>query len=119
MGNQYVDVKRGEYATSIRFLAQAWKWDKAKVERYVRKIRDTNDPMIKTRNETHGTIITICNYDKYQSEIERTETPTETGSETPTETVARQQRDKREELKELKEEGIDAQMIPWVEDKSN
>jgi len=25
----------------------------------------------------------------------------------------------RQELKELKEEGIDAQMIPWVEDKSN
>ena len=25
----------------------------------------------------------------------------------------------KEELKELKEEGIDAQMIPWVEDKNN
>ena len=25
----------------------------------------------------------------------------------------------REELKELKDEGIDAQMIPWVEDKNN
>jgi hypothetical protein len=25
----------------------------------------------------------------------------------------------KQELKELKEEGIDAQMIPWVEDKSN
>ena len=25
----------------------------------------------------------------------------------------------KEELKELKEEGIDAEMIPWVEDKSN
>jgi len=25
----------------------------------------------------------------------------------------------KRELKELKEEGIDAQMIPWVEDKSN
>ena len=25
----------------------------------------------------------------------------------------------KEEIKELKEEGIDAQMIPWVEDKNN
>ena len=25
----------------------------------------------------------------------------------------------REELKELKEEGIDTQIIPWVEDKNN
>ena len=25
----------------------------------------------------------------------------------------------KEELKELSEEGIDAQMIPWIEDKSN
>ena len=25
----------------------------------------------------------------------------------------------KQELKELKDEGIDAQMIPWVEDKSN
>ena len=25
----------------------------------------------------------------------------------------------KEDLRELKEEGIDAQMIPWIEDKSN
>lgn len=57
--------KRGQLVTSERALAARWKWTKSKVRRFLRStsLRTT----IRTNDRTtHGTLITIENYDIFQ-----------------------------------------------------
>lgn len=59
-----VSLTRGQLAHSIRFLAEAWQWPKSNVARFLEALK--TETMIGT-DAGHGiTIITICNYDKYQ-----------------------------------------------------
>lgn len=61
---EIVSLKRGQIITSVRFIAAGFKVG----EQVIRTLMDRmeTDKMI-TRQPTHkGTIITICNYDKYQ-----------------------------------------------------
>jgi hypothetical protein len=85
-----VELQRGQLCYSIRFLAKAWNWDKAAVSRFLTRLK--TETMIETHTETGQTIITICNYEKFNA----IEPETETGAETPPETEARQQRDSSE-----------------------
>lgn len=108
-------LKRGQLCYSIRFMADAWKWDKAAVSRYLTRL--TTEAMIETETETGQTIITICNYDRYQ-----TSSPDdETQDDTPDDTTVRQQRDSSEtnnkkDKKDKKKEvgGADAQPYAFV-----
>lgn len=72
-------LDRGQLATSIRELATIWKWTKSSVHRFLRLLNRESmvalaDPASGTRTGTPGgtlsqrapTIITICNYDKFQ-----------------------------------------------------
>lgn len=90
-GAALVSLQRGEVAHSIRFMADAWQWHRARVERFLHALK--TETMIGTRIETGVTVITICKYDEYQ----RVGSPNETRREAETETVARQQRDRLEE----------------------
>jgi hypothetical protein len=101
VGNLQVELRRGQLAASIRFLAVRWRWHRAKVERFLDKLK--TETMVGTTIETGITIITICNYNKYQ----RVSLPDETATRTATGTEARQQRDKVE-YKESKEEDSEA-----------
>lgn len=67
-GGRIVDIERGQLCHSVRFMASAWGWTPARVFRFLTKMREEN--MIEKRNssETAPTIITLCNYDKYQGE---------------------------------------------------
>lgn len=85
-----VQINRGQLCYSIRYLAAAWNWDKAAVSRFLTRLK--TETMIETQTETGQTIITICNYERFNALDLETETPTET----PTETRVRQQRDSSE-----------------------
>lgn len=91
VGTALVKLERGQCAFSVRFLAQKWGWHRAKVERFLKRLK--TETMIETASETGVTVITICNYNEYQ----RVSLPTKTPTETPSETAARQQRDKEED----------------------
>lgn len=93
ISGRVVTLSRGQIAHSIRFMAEAWGWDKAKVSRFLERLK--TETMIETQTETGQTLITICKYDDYQ----KVALPKRDGSETPTETAARQQRDKLEDTK--------------------
>ena len=67
-----LSLQRGQLAHSVRFLAEAFGWHRAKVERFLTMLK--NRDTIETRTETGLTVITICNYDRYQS----AEAPSET-----------------------------------------
>jgi hypothetical protein len=85
-----VNLKRGQFSHSIRFMAQAWNWDKAAVSRFITRLK--TETMIETSTETGQIVITICNYERYQADVKPTETP----AASPPETAARQQRDSSE-----------------------
>lgn len=103
-----VELDRGELTFSVRFMADAWGWSKSRVDRFLADLR--SESMIETRSKIGTTaghnagqgqsIITICNYAKYQDRDggDRDNDVPEIG------TTAGQQRDKEEEVKELKKE---------------
>lgn len=65
--NQTVEINRGEAPVSIRYLGERWSWSKNKVVLFLEKL--TDDFMIKigTAKGTTQTVLTICNYDTYNS----------------------------------------------------
>lgn len=97
VGSKVVELKRGQAAFSVRFLAEKWQWSKSRVDRFLGRLE--NQDMVGTESGTGVTVVTICNYDKYQ----KVSLPDRDSSGTQTGTAAGQQRDKEED-KEDKEE---------------
>ena len=64
-----VYLKRGQLCCSHTFMAEAWGWDKSRVQRYLDKLKKfstiSTDTPTDTPNDTPD-ILTICHYDKYQ-----------------------------------------------------
>lgn len=65
IGNRFIEVKRGQVLVSLRFLAGRWQWSTKKVNSFLDLL--IQDKMItkETPKEKGQTVITICNYDKY------------------------------------------------------
>ncbi|TZG28587.1 hypothetical protein [Sphingomonas montanisoli] len=59
-----INLQRGQFSHSIRFMAAAWRWDEKRVRRFL----DAGAAAAKIeRGEAAGqTVITICNFDYYQ-----------------------------------------------------
>lgn len=90
-----ISIERGQLTSSLRFMAERWKWGKNKVARFLKILAE--DGMILVDCGTAQNVITICNYDKYQS-IEQYR-GTEAGQTRDTDgTVAGRRRDKQEHL---------------------
>ena len=60
-----ISLGRGQIAVSVRDFATAMDRDKAWVERLLKRLK--SETMIETRHETGVNVITICNYEEYQS----------------------------------------------------
>ena len=63
-----VEVRRGQFATSLRTLADTWGWSVKRVRGFLD--RGTSREMIGLEKGTQYTLITICNYEEYQGEHE-------------------------------------------------
>lgn len=74
VGNTRVDIERGEWAVSIRFLAERWGWSRHKVTNFTEYLELENMINVRTVEGTQQTIVTICNYDTYNSLIDYTGT---------------------------------------------
>lgn len=64
LGNELIDIKRGELITSELKLMEHWKWSKTKVRGFLELLQ--NDQMIVKKSDNKKTTITIVNYDIYQ-----------------------------------------------------
>lgn len=64
LGNELVEVKRGQTITSIRKLCDRWGWSNSKVTQYLNLLQ--NDGMIQVESDSKKTVITIVNYEVYQ-----------------------------------------------------
>jgi hypothetical protein len=61
---EIVGLEPGQLTHSIRFLANAWRWSPNRVQRFLRDL--TMDGSVATATDTAQTLITLCNWDKYQ-----------------------------------------------------
>lgn len=75
-----ISVKRGQFPTSVRILADRWMWSVAKVNRYIERLKA--EQMINTERIDGGTLVTIVNYGFYQDERNSTDTQNGTVIET-------------------------------------
>jgi DNA-binding transcriptional regulator YhcF (GntR family) len=64
LGNELVEVKRGQTITSIRQLCERWDWSNSKVTKFLKMLE--TDEMLTVKSDTKKTVITIGNYDVYQ-----------------------------------------------------
>lgn len=103
IGNRLIEVKRGQMLVSLRYLASRWQWSTKKVGTFLELL--IQDGMItkETPKETGQTVITICNYDKYNAQLSQEETPRKQEGNT-LETPWKQQGNKiKKEKKEKKD----------------
>ena len=61
----YITVKRGQHLTSQVKLAARWHWTRDRIKRYLKRLE--NDGMIVTDTTRNNTLVTIVNYDNYQT----------------------------------------------------
>ena len=87
VGGQMIKLSRGQLSYSIRFMAAKWGWSRTATERFIKRLE--TETMIGTDTGTGQLVITICNYDKYQTDQDQTGT----ANGTVTGTAAGQQRD--------------------------
>lgn len=64
VGNSIVELKRGQLAASIRFMAEAWDWEKSTVDRFLKRLEKRD--MIGTESGTGVSVVTIYKYNDYQ-----------------------------------------------------
>jgi hypothetical protein len=115
-GNNFIDLERGQFAFSVRFLADLFQWPKTSVERYMGRLK--TGTMVSVKPGRGGSVLTICNYDKYAFDTagkwDASGTPAghqrDTGVDTREEEVKKVIR-KEEEKKERKKEGADAPLF--------
>lgn len=98
---------RGEKLYSYDTWASRWGINKSKARRFINLLE--SDGMLRVKNETVTTRITVCNYDTYQSIANASETQvkrTRNASETQVTPIEELKNDK--ELKELKKKEFDS-----------
>lgn len=102
-----VQIQRGEIGHSIDFYAKRWRWSKGKVLRYFDFLEIENMVKRDSHRSTITTIISVINYDKYQSCSTTDNTPDRASNETPERTsngisdgIQLKKENNREELKE-------------------
>lgn len=94
VGSVLVELQRGEFLASVRYLAERWSWSKAKVQRFLGCLE--RESMVSTVSETaSGTVYLVVNYDAYQGAEDGDRDTKRDGDGTPT----GQARDKVEEVK--------------------
>jgi hypothetical protein len=65
VGRASFDLARGQCAFALRFLAEKWQWSEPRVRRFLKRLTDDAAVLVLATRE--ATLITICNYDDYQS----------------------------------------------------
>ena len=74
IGSKTITLKRGQLSYSTRYMAKAWRWGgEAKVRRFLCVLVEWENIAVST--DAGQTIITICNYNKYQNDARDTDAP--------------------------------------------
>jgi DNA replication protein DnaD len=71
--NTVIEGKRGTVYRSKTYLANRWGWDRKKVTQFLKQLQ--NDEMVALTTTTHGTTVSLINYDKFQDSGSTKEQP--------------------------------------------
>lgn len=63
---QIIEVSRGQFVASPDEMARAWNWSRSAVIRFLMRLQ--TEHMIEQSTGHKKTIITVCNYEKYQAD---------------------------------------------------
>ena len=96
VNGQRIKVKRGQVGWSINRLSDRWQWSRTKVNYFLSEL--IADGMILLEKDNRKTILTICNYSKYQDNQEDKEQQKDNRK-----TTEEQQKNPNKEVKEVKE----------------
>ena len=106
INGRVIEYKRGERPLSLRLLADRWKWSKNRVDKFLDLLvsermitkRTTQGTAVRTDSGTacgtKQTIITICNYESYNTVSKKEGQPSGQGKGHPPGKVEGQSRDK-------------------------
>jgi hypothetical protein len=72
LGNEIIEIERGEWVTSEIKLMNRWGWSKAKVRAFLNLLQ--NDSMIDKKTDSKKTILKVLNYSVWQ-DIQTTKEP--------------------------------------------
>lgn len=100
IGSVVLKLDRGQVAASLRFMADKWQWSEPRVRRFLKRLK--TDAMIDAAVDAGITVITVCNYNKYQ----RVSLPTDAAVDATNDAAATQQRRKVEDTED-KEVGLE------------
>lgn len=91
INGKLVELQRGQFATSRSTLADAWNWSPSAVERFLARLE--TEQMIGRETGQGRSIITICNYDKYQFQSDKAgqETEQATGQRSDSDRTAKEE----------------------------
>lgn len=87
-----ISLKRGQFTASVRFMAEKFQWSKDRVKRFLK--RCVSWGMIECETATGQSLVTICNYEKYQ---DGKDAPKDTTKDNPKDGVEDAPKDKLEE----------------------
>ena len=97
--NIVVLLKRGEFCFSLRFLAEKWRWEKDKVDRYLKRLQ--RHDMLRDNSRDGAKVYFITNYNKFNSTTTQERDNTPDSEATAIETPPRHDRDKEEQINNL------------------
>jgi hypothetical protein len=110
IGSIVLKLTRGQVAASLRFMADKWKWSEPRVRRFLKRLK--TDAMIDAQSDAGITVISICNYNKYQ----RVSLPRDADIDAQSDAAATQQRRKVEDTKDIEEDSfVVAREDDWPE----
>ncbi|WP_441258967.1 hypothetical protein AB7008_15070 [Bradyrhizobium sp. 521_C7_N1_3] len=89
-----VCLEPGQLTHSIRYLAKAWQWSDKRVQRFLSALQ--LDQSVTTQTTTGQTVITLCNWAKYQRPDFEATTQTATATTTATTTKKKERKERKD-----------------------
>jgi len=69
INNRLFKLDRGQLVASVSYLKSHWRWSDGRVRNFLKRLK--NYEMIEIDSSKFISVITICNYDRYNFELER------------------------------------------------
>lgn len=97
VANEILEIKTGQRWTSIRQLAQRWRWSEKRVLSFLNLLQ--SDGMIYKDSTSKGTLLTVVNYGDFQGHGNTLDNTNYNTKETPTTTQTTTQITDKQEVK--------------------
>ena len=104
-----MEIKRGQYMTSLQSLADRWGWSRGKVRRFLDDLK--SEQMINKKRHSNGTLITIIKYGDYQDSRHTKQHTYDTPAD-----ISRTSRGHKQDIKEDIKEDIKKKEAPPLDD---